>query len=108
MEDPLVSKLLNFKISQLSSGQARIFELYCILYSSCDFVLLDEPFNGLSPLLIEEFKKRIQMVSKTKGILITDHNYLDVFAISNRHFILNNGQLKSFENLEEIQNGIYI
>ena len=108
LDDPLISELLNFKVSHLSSGQRRIVELYSILYSQCDFVLLDEPFSGLSPLMVEEFKNRIKEESKNKGILITDHNYLEVYEISDRHFILNNGQLREFENLEEIQNGIYI
>lgn len=105
--DPLLSGMLDFKIADLSSGQKRIIELYAVLYSNCEFVLLDEPFRGLAPILVEEFKKRLKTQLSNKGIILTDHNYRDVFEISNGHFYLKNGSLKAFNNLEKIGNAIY-
>lgn len=106
--DPIIKDLLDFKVGLLSSGQKRIVELFVVLYSNCHFILLDEPFRGLSPLLVEEFSNRLKLESKNKGIILTDHYYRDVLKLSDRNYILNNGRLRSFKNLDEIKNGIYI
>jgi ABC-type lipopolysaccharide export system ATPase subunit len=57
-----------------------------VLCSPSKFVLLDEPYNGLSPLMIEKVNALINAIRK--GILITDHNYENVIAISTKLMLM--------------------
>ena len=59
MDDPVLSILRTTKISQLSGGELRYLEIKMLLHIDCKFVLLDEPFNGVSPILVGKIKKII-------------------------------------------------
>jgi ABC-type lipopolysaccharide export system ATPase subunit len=58
-----------------------------VLCSPSKFVLLDEPYNGLS-LMIEKVNALIKVNAIRKGILITDHNYENVIAISTKLMLM--------------------
>lgn len=75
----------------LSGGEQRLFETLLILLSPVAFVLLDEPFSGLSPLWIEAIKKLIEEQKKYKGILISDHQYGHVLDLSDSLYLLQTG-----------------
>jgi ABC-type lipopolysaccharide export system ATPase subunit len=47
-------------------------------------LLLDEPYNGLSPLMIEKINLLLRQDAQHKGIIITDHNYENVIAIATK------------------------
>ncbi|RYE21810.1 MAG: ATP-binding cassette domain-containing protein [Sphingobacteriaceae bacterium] len=79
------------KSAQLSGGELRQIETLLILYSSARYILLDEPFIHLSPIQAAEFKKIIRLRAKTKGIIVTNHQYRSILEISDRIFLLNNG-----------------
>jgi len=74
----------NKKANELSGGELRQLEMLMVLYSSADFILLDEPFTHVTPVQSQYFKEIIKEVSKTKGIIITDHQYYNVLDVSNR------------------------
>jgi lipopolysaccharide export system ATP-binding protein len=80
------------KIKDLSGGQRRLLHLYIILRSASKFALLDEPFTHLMPLQIEKVKEMLMEEKLNKGLLITDHLYRAVTAVSDRLYILANGQ----------------
>jgi ABC-type multidrug transport system ATPase subunit len=80
------------KIRDLSGGQRRLLHLYIILRSASKFALLDEPFTHLMPLQIEKVKEMLMEEKQNKGLLITDHLYRAVTAVSDRLYILANGQ----------------
>jgi len=71
-------------MNELSHGPARFIEIIDILHLWHPYILLDEPFSLLSPLHAEIVKKLILEISKTKGILITDHYYEDLIEISTK------------------------
>lgn len=96
--------LLNQKIAQLSGGELRYLEILFILHRPVPYILLDEPFNGLSPLMKEQIKQEILHVAKQgKGIVLTDHDYRGVLAISTKKYILQAGAMKAFNNNEELR-----
>lgn len=70
--------------SQLSGGERRAFELLLVLYSKSLFCLLDEPFTGLAPVVVERIIEIMQVVKKTKGILLTDHLHRSVTSCADR------------------------
>jgi ABC-type multidrug transport system ATPase subunit len=75
----------------LSGGEQRLFEILLVVLSPVAFVLLDEPFSGLSPLWIEAIKKLIEEQKKYKGILISDHQYRQVLDLSDSIYLLQAG-----------------
>jgi ABC-type multidrug transport system ATPase subunit len=101
-EDELIGPLKDSKISHLSGGELRFLEIKLILCSASQFVLLDEPYNGLSPLMIEKVNKLIQNKSNQKGIIITDHNYENVIAISSKLVLMKEGKAHHLKNKTEL------
>lgn len=90
------------KTNQLSGGELRQLEMLMILYSSADFILLDEPFTHVTPVQTDYFKRIIKSVSKDKGIIITDHQYYNVLDVSDQIVLLNNGCTKHIKNVDEL------
>ncbi len=101
-KDESVILIANKQINHLSKGELRYLEVKLILNNSSKFVLLDEPFNGLSPLQIEKIKLLIQENSKQKGIIITDHNHESVISISKKTILMNSGKLISIKDKNEL------
>lgn len=91
------------KIGNLSGGEQKLLQLYLVLNSESKFVILDEPFNHLSPIMIDEIKDLITEQSKAKGIILSDHSYRDVLDISNKIYLLKDGKLKKVINQSSLQ-----
>lgn len=96
------------KTEQLSGGELRQLEMLMILYSKADFILLDEPFTHVTPIQADYFKEIIKTVSKTKGIIVTDHQYYNVLDISDKIVLLNNGSAKLIDYVDQLVSYGYI
>ena len=87
----------------LSGGERRRCEIARTLASNPKFILLDEPFAGIDPIAVEDIMK---MVSKLKhdgiGVLITDHNVHETLSITDRAYILIDGNIYTSGTAEEI------
>jgi lipopolysaccharide export system ATP-binding protein len=106
--DQILSKVLNTKIRNLSGGESRYLEVKLVLHLDSKFVLLDEPFNGISPIHIEIVKEMIKETAKTKGVILTDHDYRNVFDIATKFMILFDGGIKILKSKEEFVNWGYL
>lgn len=104
----LIKPFLNETPRNLSGGEKKIIEALLIIYSDSEFVLLDEPFNGLSPKLTAEMQKIIKEQSRQKGIIISDHRYQEVLDISDVIYLLNDTYLKQIKDLKELQRYNYL
>ena len=79
---------------KLSGGERRRTEIARALATKPTFMLFDEPFAGIDPLAIIELKKMLTYLkSKGLGIIITDHNVRDTLSITDRAYIINNGEI---------------
>lgn len=79
---------------KLSGGERRKTEIARTLAVNPDFILFDEPFAGIDPIAIIELKKMFKhLKAKNIGILITDHNVRDTLSITDRAYIINNGEI---------------
>lgn len=101
-KDEFILSLKNKKVSHLSGGELRYLEIKLILCNASQFVLLDEPYNGLSPLMIEEVNHLLLQHSKQKGIIITDHDYKNVIAISTKLVLMKDGKVHHLRGKEEL------
>lgn len=91
-EDEFIQSILNKRISHLSGGELRYLEIKIVLFNPSKFVLLDEPYNGLSPIMIDKVNELIKVNSQNKGIVITDHNYKNVIKISTQVILIKEGK----------------
>ena len=106
LENVFLEPLLKKKFSVLSGGEKRILEILLVLSSEADFVLLDEPFNGVSPIVRDLIIKSINEEKLNKGFIITDHDYENVMKIADRILFLKNASLKRITDEKElIKNG---
>lgn len=103
-----ILRFSNRRVSELSSGERRYIENYLIILKEAHFVLLDEPFKFLSPLMIQDIRSLILTESKKKGIIIADHNYKNVLGISNRIFLVRDTALYEVEDEKGLSEKGYI
>ena len=108
LDDEVLSKVVGTKISNLSGGESRYLEVKLLLNLDSNFVLLDEPFNGISPLHIELIKSMIIDKSSKKGIILTDHDYRNVLDVANKYYLLFDGGLKQIKTKLELINWGYV
>jgi lipopolysaccharide export system ATP-binding protein len=90
------------KPSELSGGELRQLEMLMILYSSAPYILLDEPFTHISPIQADDFKTILRKRAKTKGLIITDHQYQNILEVSDRIILIENGHTKIISRHEEL------
>ena len=103
MYHPLIIKLLNQNCTDLSGGQQRLVEFLLLIHSEAKFLLLDEPFSGIEPIVKDEIKKLIKQYCTTKGFIITDHDYKHVLEISDRLMLLDNGFCRNIIDPAELE-----
>ena len=78
----------------LSGGQKRRVEIARSLASNPKFILLDEPFAGVDPVAVEDIQEIIkQLKEKNIGVLITDHNVQETLAITDRTYLMFEGNI---------------
>jgi lipopolysaccharide export system ATP-binding protein len=87
----------------LSGGERRRVEIARALTLSPKFILLDEPFAGIDPLAVQDIQRIISLLkSKGIGVLITDHNVRETLAITDRAYIISEGEIIEAGNAAEI------
>ena len=101
-DDEMIKSIANKKINHLSGGELRYLEIKLILLNPSKFVLLDEPYNGLSPIMIEKINQLIIANSLKKGIIITDHNYENVIKISSKLVLVKEGKTFTIKDKNEL------
>lgn len=79
---------------QLSGGERRRTEIARALALSPRFILLDEPFAGVDPIAVEDIQQIVKnLKNKNIGILITDHNVHETLSITDRAYLLFEGNI---------------
>ena len=94
LDDFSVSALRKSKGGTLSGGERRRVEIARSLCMDPDFILLDEPFAGVDPIAVEEIQSIVNSLKQRNiGVLITDHNVRETLSITDRSYLLFNGQI---------------
>lgn len=89
----------------LSGGERRRVEIARTIANNPDFILLDEPFAGVDPIAVEDIQEIIRYLKKRGlGILITDHSVRETLGITDRAYVMAQGELLISGSPEEIAN----
>ncbi|MEJ7559436.1 MAG: ATP-binding cassette domain-containing protein [Pedobacter sp.] len=98
----IIKENLDVPLRNLSGGQARLVEALLVMYGDSEFVLLDEPFSQLAPLIADELKMHILNLKARKGFIVTDHHYKQILDISTRVVMLHNGGNYNIRTAEDL------
>ncbi|MFY0601074.1 MAG: ATP-binding cassette domain-containing protein [Cyclobacteriaceae bacterium] len=103
IQEEEVAGHLNMKFSELSGGIRKYVETLILLFSPCKFILLDEPFSFIAPVLVEKLIPIIREISATKGVLLTDHQYRSILEVSDKVYLLREQSIYPVSGEEELK-----
>jgi len=89
-----ISHLAKNKAYTLSGGERRRLEITRALVTNPSFILLDEPFSGIDPIVVNEAQEIIkELRGRGLGILLTDHNVRETLSITDRAYLIAEGKI---------------
>lgn len=94
LEELNISRLAKNKAYTLSGGERRRLEITRALVTNPSFILLDEPFSGIDPIVVNEAQEIIKELKEMGlGILLTDHNVRETLFITDRAYLIAEGRI---------------
>lgn len=94
LDDLKIKHLRHNKANSLSGGERRRTEITRALVSNPSFLLLDEPFAGVDPIAVEDIQNIVkELKERGIGVLITDHNVRETLSITDRAYLMFEGQI---------------
>jgi lipopolysaccharide export system ATP-binding protein len=89
-----IAHLADNKAFTLSGGERRRLEITRALVTNPSFILLDEPFSGIDPIVVADAQEIIKgLREKGLGVLLTDHNVRETLAITDRAYLIADGKI---------------
>ncbi len=100
-----IERLRDSKAYTLSGGERRRVEIARSLATDPEYILLDEPFSGVDPIAVSDIQDIIShLKNKGLGVLITDHSVRETLAITDRAYIMHQGEILLSGTSDEIAN----
>ncbi len=98
-----LTHLAKQKAGSLSGGERRRLEITRALITNPKFMLLDEPFAGVDPIIVNEIKQIIrELKNRGIGIMISDHNVRETLSICDLAYVISQGKIIEFGTPEKI------
>ncbi|HTX99107.1 MAG TPA: LPS export ABC transporter ATP-binding protein [Bacteroidota bacterium] len=105
MADFNIAHIAKSKGYMLSGGERRRTEIARALATEPKFILLDEPFAGIDPIAVEEIMKIVaNLKQRGIGVLVTDHNVHETLSITDRAYLLFEGEILKAGTSEMLAN----
>ena len=103
IEEFRLRKVMDSNGDTLSGGERRRTEIARALATNPNFILLDEPFAGIDPIAVEDIQAIVaHLKDRNIGILITDHNVQETLSITDRTYLMFEGQILKSGTAEEL------
>ncbi|MFH1847530.1 MAG: LPS export ABC transporter ATP-binding protein [Candidatus Omnitrophota bacterium] len=100
-----IAHLRKNKAYTLSGGERRRLEITRTLVTNPMFILLDEPFSGIDPIAVYDCQEVIRELKEMGlGILLTDHNVRETLTITDRAYIMYEGEILIAGTKDELIN----
>ncbi len=94
LEELKIASLRKHKAYTLSGGERRRLEITRALVTNPSFILLDEPFSGIDPIVVADTQTIIRnLKEKGLGVLLTDHNVRETLSITDRAYLIAQGKI---------------
>ncbi len=94
LEELNIAHLAKNRAYTLSGGERRRLEITRALVTNPSFILLDEPFSGIDPIVVADAQEIIKgLKEKGLGVLLTDHNVRETLAITDRAYLIAEGKI---------------
>jgi len=94
LEELNIAHLAKNRAYTLSGGERRRLEITRALVTNPSFILLDEPFSGIDPIVVNEAQEIIkELKERGLGILLTDHNVRETLSITDRAYLIAEGKI---------------
>ena len=94
LEELNITHLAKNRAYTLSGGERRRLEITRALVTNPSFILLDEPFSGIDPIVVNEAQEIIkELRDRGLGILLTDHNVRETLSITDRAYLIADGRI---------------
>jgi len=105
LEELNIAYLAKNRAYTLSGGERRRLEITRALVTNPSFILLDEPFSGIDPIVVNEAQEIIkELRDKGLGILLTDHNVRETLSITDRAYLIADGRILISGTAEDLIN----
>lgn len=105
LEELNIAHLAKSKAYTLSGGERRRLEITRALVTNPSFLLLDEPFSGIDPIVVAEAQDIIRTLKdRGMGILLTDHNVRETLSITDRAYLIADGKVLISGTAEDLIN----
>ena len=94
LEELNIAHLAKSRAYTLSGGERRRLEITRALVTNPSFILLDEPFSGIDPIVVADAQEIIKSLrNKGLGVLLTDHNVRETLSITDRAYLIAEGKI---------------
>ena len=90
------------KVSTFSKGMRRQFFIAIALSAKAEYVLLDEAFDGLDPLVLDVIKQEIIKEADHKTYIISSHNISSLERLCDNFILLSKGRCKKNSDMEHL------
>jgi branched-chain amino acid transport system ATP-binding protein len=101
---PALEKIESRRGGCLSGGEQKMLAIARALMGNPEFILLDEPFEGLAPLLVYALEGQIKKLREVGlTVLLAEQNVRSTLRISDRGYIIDNGQIRYHGSIEELR-----
>ncbi len=105
LDELSIKHLRKSKAYSLSGGERRRLEITRALVTNPKFMLLDEPFAGIDPIAVDDIQRIVaDLKHRGLGVLITDHNVRETLSITDRAYIMFDGQIHIEGTSEQLVN----
>jgi lipopolysaccharide export system ATP-binding protein len=100
-----LNKVRKNNAARLSGGEKRRLEIARCLVCEPSLILLDEPFTGIDPITIADIQQIVRGLCRQNiGILLTDHRVSEVLRITDRSYLIKDGQVRTHGTPQQIVN----